>query len=99
MKELFILAFEKRPGEELYDLIKDPYQMTNVVYSGEYNEIKESLFEKLTKHLMENGDPRELGGEMKWIGSPYFAEKDKTPRPSEEARKLLNLKEEYSYID
>ncbi len=28
-----------------------------------------------------------------------FAEKDMTPRPSEEARSELNLQEEYSYID
>ena len=99
MKELFKLAFEKRPAEELFDLTKDTDQMLNVAGLAEYDEIKQRLSDKLIKHLKENGDPRELGGEMKWIGSPYFAEKDKTPRPGEKARKLFNLKEEYRYID
>ena len=79
VKELFELAFEKRPAEELYDLTKDEYQMSNIAFSAKYTEIKEMLSERLTKHLMENYDPRELGGEMKWIGVPYFDEKDKTP--------------------
>ena len=99
VKELFELAFEKRPAEELYDLIKDPYQMINIANAAEYGESRKILSDKLTDHLLENGDPRELGGEMKWLGASYFAEKDKTPRPSEKAQRELNLKEEYSYID
>jgi arylsulfatase A-like enzyme len=99
VKDLFRLAFEKRPAEELYDLTKDPFQMVNIADATEYSEVRKMLSDKLTKHLIENGDPRELGVEMKWLGAPYFAEKDKTPKPSEEARKELDLREEYSYID
>jgi arylsulfatase A-like enzyme len=99
VKDLFTLAFGKRPAEELYDLANDPYQMVNVASAPEFSGIKERLSEILTAYLKENGDPRELGGEMKWIGAEYFAEKDKTPRPSEEAQKELNLREEYSYVD
>lgn len=99
MKTLFELAFAKRPAEELYDLVKDPFQMINIADVADYSDIRKTLSDKLTKYLQENGDPRELGGEMKWLGAPYFAEKDFNPRPSEEARQLLNLKEEYSYID
>ena len=47
----------------------------------------------------ETGDPREVGGEMKWDGAEYFAEKDKRPRPSEQAIEVLGLEEEYSYVD
>jgi len=36
---------------------------------------------------------------MKWIGAPYYAEKDIYPRPSEEAQRELQLKEEYSYVE
>lgn len=97
VKELFDLAFEKRPAEELYDLTDDPYQMNNVADLPAYDETRAMLSEKLTKFLQDNGDPRELGGEMKWIGAPYFAEKDKTARPSEESQKELNLEKEYSY--
>jgi len=60
---------------------------------------KNILSEKLTEYLKANGDPRELGGEMKWLGAKYFAEKDFYPQPSEKAQKELNLKEEYSYIE
>jgi N-sulfoglucosamine sulfohydrolase len=98
-KALFELAFAKRPAEELYDLTKDPFQMVNIADVAEYGEVRKMLSERLTKYLKENGDPRELGGEMKWLGAPYFAEKDKTPKPSDEARRALNLEEEYSYVD
>jgi arylsulfatase A-like enzyme len=99
VKDLFRLAFEKRPAEEFYDLTKDPFQMINISDVAEYGEVRKMLSDKLTEYLIENGDPRELGGEMKWLGAPYYAQKDFTPRPSEEARRALNLKEEYSYID
>ncbi len=36
VKELFELGFGKRPAEELYDLTKDPYQMSNVAYLEDY---------------------------------------------------------------
>jgi hypothetical protein len=99
VKELFELGFGMRPEEELYDLRNDPFQMNNVAYSKEYEDEKISLSEKLAGYLKANQDPRELGGEMKWLGAKYFAEKDFYPRPSEEARKELGLEEEYSYID
>lgn len=97
VKELFDLAFEKRPAEELYDLTTDPHQMINVADVESYREVRDKLSEKLTSHLKELGDPRELGGEMKWLGAAYYADKDKNPRPSEEAQGELQLKEEYSY--
>ncbi len=99
VKELFDLGFGKRPSEELYDLSKDPNQMSNVAYSEGYEEARVLLSDKLTAYLKAQGDPRELGGEMKWLGAPYYAEKDKTPQPSEASQRELNLEEEYSYID
>lgn len=98
VKELFELGFGKRPAEELYDLQNDPYQMKNLAFAEEYKNDKNRLATQLTEYLKKNGDPRELGGEMKWIGAPYYAKKDKTPHPSKEVQKELNLKEEYSYI-
>lgn len=52
----------------------------------------------MTNYLITNEDPRETGEKMKWLNAPYYAEKDKNPRPGEEAQKELNLEEEYSYI-
>jgi N-sulfoglucosamine sulfohydrolase len=98
-RNFFSLAFAKRPAEELYDLTKDPYQMINIADDAAYSDISKMLSDKLTQYLQGNGDPRELGGEMKWLGAPYYAEKDFNPRPNEVARQALNLEEEYSYID
>lgn len=99
VNEMFRLAFAKRPAEELYDLRKDPDQMKNVVAVEEYQKDREMLAEKLDTYLRETKDPRLVGGEMKWIGAKYFAEKDFRPAPSENAIKELGLDEEYSYID
>jgi N-sulfoglucosamine sulfohydrolase len=97
VKELFDLGFGKRPAEELYDLKSDSFQMNNVAYSEEYREEKKILSDKLTEYLKNNGDPRELGVEMKWIDAAYYA--NKTLQPSKEAQKELNLKSQYSYIE
>ncbi|WP_430812927.1 MULTISPECIES: sulfatase family protein [unclassified Carboxylicivirga] len=97
IKPLFDLAFAKRPKEELYDLEKDQYQMNNVANDPAYQEAREKLAKQLTDHLKKHGDPRELGLEMKWVDAEYLAEKDKSPRPGQEAIELLNLEEEYYY--
>lgn len=97
--ELFHLAFEKRPTEELYDLQKDPDQMENLADHEDYKGTKDQLAEKLKVYLIESGDPRVLGGEMKWTGAAYFAEKDKRPTPSEISIQEFGLKKEYSYVE
>lgn len=99
IKPLFDLAFAKRPYDELYDLKKDPYQMDNVAGKAEYQDALQHLSIKLTEHLKATGDPRELGLEMKWKNAEYFADKDKYPRPGEKAIELLQLEEEYTYVD
>ncbi len=99
VKKLFQLGFGKRPAEELYDLKKDPWQMNNVADSVEYRNIKEELADRLTNYLIEQGDPRETGDEMKWIDAPYYATKDFRPEPGEEAIRALGLEEEYSYVE
>lgn len=97
MNSLFELSFGKRPAEELYDLNKDPYQMNNIAKIAEYTNVLAELSDKLTEHLKKTGDPREVGGEMKWINADYFAEQDKTPTPGETAINKLGLEENYRY--
>jgi len=99
IKELFLIAFDKRPEEELYDLRKDPDQMHNVIELDDYQMIRKMLSEKLNSYLKDTEDPRIVGGEMKWIGSEYFEKRDFRPVPADFAREELGLKEEYSYID
>jgi arylsulfatase A-like enzyme len=96
VEPLFNLSFGKRPAEELYDLNKDPYQMNNVAHLDEYKSIKNELAKKLTNYLIEQEDPRETEAAMKWLNAPYYAEKDKNPKPSQDAIDRLDLEEEYN---
>ncbi len=56
--ELFRLAFEKRPAEELYDLQSNPDQLHNVAGTPEYAAIQSALREQLTTELQATQDPR-----------------------------------------
>ena len=96
---LFQLAFSKRPAEELYDLAQDPHQMNNVAGDLSYASVKEDLVSQLQVYLETTGDPREVGGAMKWDRAQYFAERDMTPEPSPEAIEALGLDERYSYLE
>jgi len=58
---LFELAFGKRPAEELYDLEKDPEQLTNVAYEPGYAKVKKRLSAALMEELKRTKDPRVLG--------------------------------------
>jgi len=97
VKSLFEQAFLKRPEEELFDLKKDPYQMNNVAYSKEYQEIKTKLANQLKRYLITTGDPRETDAEIIWDTTKYFLEDDWLGKPRTEAREKFGLKPEYSY--
>jgi len=97
VKPLFDLAFNKRPEEELYDLSKDPDQINNVAAKAEYQDIKKQMATKMIKYHTETKDPRIVGGEIKWENAAYYAEMDKTPRPSQRSSDALGLEEEYNY--
>jgi arylsulfatase A-like enzyme len=71
-RRLYDLAFAKRPAEELYDLRKDPGQMTNVAGERSYAEVKERLAARLLAELEATGDPRVLGGAERLEAYPYY---------------------------
>ncbi len=60
-KRHYDLAFGRRPGEELYDLRKDPDQVTNVAADPAYSDPKSKLADRLMSVLREAGDPRVTG--------------------------------------
>lgn len=72
MKVYFALGFEKRPGEELYDLRADPDQTRNVAGDGRFAGEKKKLRARLMKWLRETGDPRVAGDDDSWDKRPYF---------------------------
>ncbi len=98
-RSLFNLGFLKRPEEELYDLKVDPYQMENVAKDPAYESARTELSAQLDEYLRRTGDPREVGGEIKWEQAQYFKESDLRPEPSPAAIEVLGLDERYSYVD
>jgi N-sulfoglucosamine sulfohydrolase len=75
-RKYYDFAFAKRPGEELYDLRKDPDQVTNVAGDPAYHSQKQELSDRLMKTLTEAGDPRVTGDGQTFEKPPYT---DATP--------------------
>ena len=61
VKSFYQLAFGARPGEELYDLKKDPGQVLNVAAKPEYADTKRRLAAILMGELKASDDPRVNG--------------------------------------
>jgi len=57
-KKYYDYAFGKHPGEELYDLRKDPDQVRNIADDPAYTSQKQELADRLMKTLAAAGDPR-----------------------------------------
>ncbi len=57
----FDLAFARRPGEQLYDIRRDPGCTVNLAGEEAYGRIRKELRELLERELMAQGDPRVLG--------------------------------------
>lgn len=51
-----VTRYQKRPGEELYDRIADPYQMNNLAGDPRYSKILAELSGKLDKWMESQGD-------------------------------------------
>ena len=63
--EFWKQCFGKRPGEELYQIGRDPACLTNLANDPEYQGIKDQLQSQMLTELKEQGDPRVLGdGEL-----------------------------------
>ncbi|PCJ60537.1 MAG: sulfatase [Planctomycetota bacterium] len=77
LKESYELGFGKRPGEELYDLKKDPNYLNNLSKDNEYKSIKESLSKQLMDELENQGDPRLVEENCRFELSPYTDVDDK----------------------
>jgi arylsulfatase A-like enzyme len=54
-------SFGKRPEEELYNIVTDPYCLTNLVSDSVFSERKEAMLAKMEKRLRKQGDPRMFG--------------------------------------
>ena len=60
-KKYWSLAFGKRPGEEFYDLKKDPDCLVNLSSAPDWEKQRQTLKQQMEKELKEQGDPRMFG--------------------------------------
>ncbi|GAA0878137.1 sulfatase [Algoriphagus jejuensis] len=68
------LAFGKRPQEELFKRMEDPFAMQNLAIHPEYQLTKDQLRERLFQELKEQGDPRMFGKGDIFDQYPYYGE-------------------------
>ncbi|WP_229312203.1 sulfatase family protein [Larkinella punicea] len=54
----FHWAVDKRPEEELYDIVKDPACLTNLAGKPTHQKIRQALSTRLKSYLTETNDPR-----------------------------------------
>jgi N-sulfoglucosamine sulfohydrolase len=86
-KKYYDYAFAKHPAEELYDLRKDPDQVTNVADDPAYASQKVELATRLTAILLEAKDPRVVPPGDTFEKSPFT-----DPPPAEKRNRGLRKK-------
>lgn len=67
------LSFAKRPAEELYNIVADPFQIRNLAQDPKYLKVVEKLSHELTAILKETKDPRITGDGTEFDNYPYMA--------------------------
>lgn len=77
--KFFQLACGKRPAEELFDVVKDPFQLTNLAERPEHAEAKKKLHAELERWMKETGDPRAAGEDDRWDRYPYYGQPARRP--------------------
>ena len=70
--QLFHLAFNKRPEEELYDVRTDPFQLHNLATDPGHTTVKSGLRQNLDIWMRNSGDPRGRGEDGGWDRQEYF---------------------------
>lgn len=80
-------AFAKRPAEELYDLRRDPDQVTNLAANPAYATTKAELADQLLRVLRDTGDPRVVGPGDAYDRPPFSDPVTPPPNSKPRARK------------
>lgn len=69
MQYYFDIAYGKRPEFELYDIVKDPFCLTNLYEKEEFRALGQHMKNELLKELKKSGDPRVIGPNMEIFDS------------------------------
>lgn len=68
------LAFGMRPAEELYDVRKDPHDMTDLAADVKYGVAKKKMRATLDRWMKDTADPRATGSDGPWDNYPYYGQ-------------------------
>jgi arylsulfatase A-like enzyme len=77
--DYFSLAFAKRPAEELYDIIADPYQLDNLAGRPAYAAVQSERAAQLQDWMERTGDRRATGPTDFWDRAEYTPSYGKSP--------------------
>ena len=80
VKRIFELSFAKRPGEELYDVGTDPYQLTNIAGRPEHAAATAELAKTLGDWMRRTSDPRTDPNDDRFDRYRYFGQPTKEER-------------------
>lgn len=86
MDQYFDFAFGRRPAEELYDLRKDPHQVTNVAGEAAYAAARAKASERLMSILKKTKDPRVVGDGTAFDMPPFSDKPPPRRRPQRKAK-------------
>ncbi len=70
VRPYYLMAFGRRPAEELYDMRVDPHQLRNLAADRQLAEIRQRLIWQLNAYLRQHGDPRQVGAAV-WDDYPF----------------------------
>jgi N-sulfoglucosamine sulfohydrolase len=80
LRELWELAFGKRPAEELYDCRNDPEQLVNLAGEPGYEAIRAKMAAQLQEQMELTGDPRsEAVEDFDFAAVPYLGQGPRHP--------------------
>ena len=78
----FHLAVDKRPEEELFDIVADPGCLNNLAADPNHEETRAALWGELAAYLKETGDPRATGNGDIWEEYIRYSSMRKFPKPA-----------------
>lgn len=70
IRPYYLMSYGRRPAEELFDIEKDPHQLSNLAADPAMAEIKQQLLWRLNAYLQAHDDPRQRGA-TPWDEYPF----------------------------
>ncbi len=89
MARFLLLAVDKRPAEELFDIRTDPECLHNLAGDPAFAAVRERLSRQLNNTLESTGDPRVIDGGEIWESYPRFGTMRRFPSPEETRSEVL----------